>query len=274
MPGWLKGCAIGCGIAVLLTVVTFVGCGFSLMQPFKEAQEVRETLEADFGTQADYVPPADGRVAPARLEAFLAVQEELQGMCSELEGVFSHFERMERMDDDSVGTGEKVGLVFGAIGRGIQLPRLLGRFHVTRNEALAAQGMGLGEYTYIYVTGYYGVLGRRGHSLDDHDNVEIEGGRNASRRLRGVLRDMLRNQLAALDAQDGDPDLRRELRDEVLRLEDDLSRLPWQDGVPASIAEPFAPYRGRLDALWCPYADEFALTVARQGNKGFSITTD
>lgn len=276
MPGWLKGCAIGCGLFLLISVVTFVGCGWSMMKPFKDAQVVREDLEAAYGEQGDYVPPADGRVAPDRLEVFLAVQQDLADQCEGFAATFGHFEKVEQMDDESTSSVEKFGLVLGAVGRGMGLPRLLGRYNIARNTALLEHGMGLGEYTYIYAVGYYGVLGRRGHVLGEESGVEInvEDGHRASRRLRRVLRGMLQEQLAALDAAGGDPELLTALRDEVTALEDDAERLPWQDGAPESIAASFAPYRDRMTELWCAYADEFALQVARQGNKGFSITSD
>ncbi|MCB1151650.1 hypothetical protein KDK88_08870 [bacterium] len=273
MPGWLKGCAIGCGVMVLLFVVTFVGCGLTVMKPFKDAERSREVLEADFGTQEEYVPPADGRVAPERLEAFLAVQRELRDLCGDLTGVFEHFERMEHLDEGDVSGPEKTRMVLGTMTRALRIPGLLGRYHVARNEALADAGMGLGEYTYIYVVGYYGVLGKA--MVDaDASGVTVGEGEHSTFRLREALRRMLRAQLEALEAAGSDPELAQALRDEAARMDEDLDRLPWQDGVPASIADSFTPYRDRLEELWCPAADEFALNVARSGNRGFSITAD
>lgn len=269
--GWLKGCAIGCGLMIVLGIACSFGGGFMLMKPFKDAVDAREKLEETYGTQADYRPPPDGAPAPDRMEIFLDVRTELMAHCGEFAEAFAQFRRMDALDEDELSGGQKIKEVFKTVREGFGMAGKLGRLAVHRNEALQDHGMGLGEYTYIYALAYYAWLEVQVEDIDD-DNVQVE---DSSPRVRRALRDMLRHQLDdARDATGSDPVLIEELVTELERLGDDRSLYPWQGAVPARIDAALAPYRGRLEAAFCPETAIFALSTHREGNKGLSITSD
>ncbi len=69
----------------------------------------------------------------------------------------------------------------GAMGLG----PALGNLYEVRNQALLAEGMGLGEYSYIYLTAYQSQL------TDDGPRTGIMDGSPISRRLHGCVGDML-----------------------------------------------------------------------------------
>ena len=50
--------------------------------------------------------------------------------------------------------------------------------------------------------------------------------------------------------------------------EEDKGRVPWQDGLPETIAASLRPYRGSLDDLACPAAEELALSVSNRNRLG------
>jgi hypothetical protein len=234
---WLAGCGVGCGGLVLVLIVIGVIGSSLLMNQFDEAIATREELEQRFGEQADYTPPPDGAVGPERLEAFLAVREAAMTACASFTRTAADF---RGMDDRA------------------------------RNGALAAAGMGLGEYTYLYVVAYGDSL----RSLPP--DAALFGQEGVGLRAREVLRTMLRNQLAALatagsDAEPADG-WRREQQAEIDRLEAEPDRLPWQDGLPPALAASLAPYRGRLGAAFC--AATAGLELTRSRKRGLSITSD
>ena len=73
----------------------------------------------------------------------------------------------------------------------------------------------------------------------------------------------LSNQLFA----DEDPELQRwreELVTEIVALEADERRLPWEDGVPEMIATSLSPYRDRLDSTYSAMCNELEVGVARR----------
>ncbi|MBU0743252.1 hypothetical protein KKG45_13765 [bacterium] len=269
---WLKGCGIGCGLMVILAIVGTIGGGVALMRPFKEAIHSREILEETFGTQEDYRPPPDGIVPIDRLEIFIAVRADLMEHCEGFDETFAQFRRMEELDEQETSGGKKFREVVKTVGKAFGLAGKLGKLAVARNEVLAAHGMGLGEYSYIYALTYYAWLDVK---VADPDgcNVEMD---DSSPRVRQALRGMLRHQLEDLEAADR-PDrevLRGELEAELLRLGDDHDLYPWQRAVPERIAASLAPCRGRLEAVFCRETAPFELSVHRQGQGGLSIRSD
>lgn len=265
--GWLKGCAIGCGATILISIVLVVGCGLQVMAPFKSAEKARDTLEEQYGVQGEYRPASDGSVAPERMEVFLAVRDDLLEHCEAFEETFAQFEHMDELADDEDTTKmEMFRGVMGTMGNVMGFAGRMGGFARARNEALLEHGMGLGEYTYIYVLGYLSWLDMAGEGQPD-DEI-------ASRRVRGALRDMLRHQLDALRNDAPDDPFIETLTDEILTLESDHDRLPWADGLPPAVEASFAPYRDDVRRTWCLGTSPFELTVFRSKSGGFAIEGD
>ena len=74
----LAGCAVGC----LLIVLALGGLGWmgyrwarTAAEVVEAAERAEDRLEAEYGLVREFTPPADGRVAADRIEAFLAVRE-------------------------------------------------------------------------------------------------------------------------------------------------------------------------------------------------------
>jgi len=159
---------------------------------------------------------------------------------------------------------EVLDITQSAVGLGADI----GNFFEARNRALLEQGMGLGEYSYLYVVTYYGFLGH-----DPRDSVEDVPMPNvAARRLSGELRSMLRHQLDSLpaDAPDG---WRERLAAEIATLEEEPRRLPWEDGLPGPIAASLEPYRERIEASYRAETNPFEL--GRNKRRGrFSIQAE
>jgi hypothetical protein len=123
--------------------------------------------------------------------------------------------------------------------------------------------MGLGEYIYIFALAY-----QEHYCATTHP--DFEGEREVvKRRTRLELAQILRNQLAVLDASHtaADADEASLIETEIAALEDGSHIVPWQDGLPPAIAECFAPYTDQLEELFCQAALPFELT---QKNKRFA----
>ncbi len=80
--GTQTSCLLRCGLGCATVVFVALGLGFlgtrfarQTTRGFETAIETRKDLEQQFGPAESYVPAADGTVAPARMEAFLAVRE-------------------------------------------------------------------------------------------------------------------------------------------------------------------------------------------------------
>lgn len=275
MPGstshkWLKGCGIGCGAAVVLLTLIIVGGSLTMMRPFRQAIAIREELDAQYGDQGAYAPPADGAISPARITAFLAVRQALMALCPEFAATADEFGKLDELQEDTPKR-EILTTFFGLTKNVIGMGPQMGRFFGVRNQALLDAGMGRGEYTYIYLLAYREQLLSTSSSFDGSERAGYRPGR----RLRGDLEQMLRNQLAALESQLADTNtpelaaLHDTLTGEIERLTRDPQAWPWQNGPPVAVVASLAPYRSQLDSLFCEYTLTLEFTQNRA--RGLSI---
>jgi hypothetical protein len=245
--GCLKSCLIGCGIFILLGVGLTIGGPLLLMRPFQRAIDSRQELEQRFGMQGSYTPAVDGSIPAARIEAFLAVRNELTEVCSEMTASFTQMKSMERFDDqDEVSKSEVMREALKTVKSALGIAPAMGTFFETRNRALLEAEMGLGEYTYIYVMAYHRQF------QEENELEEFLGDSAIDFRVNQALIEMLNLQLAARRETTADPAVIDVLEAEIDALRDDYGRIPWQDGLPVPITSSLASFQTRLDESFCP----------------------
>jgi len=264
---WIKGCALGCGGAIVLFVLVIVGMSFSMRTAFQDAHSDREILEEQFGGQDVFTPAVDGSVPVDRVAAFLTVRESLAEVHAEIERVDRQMGDFDDLADD--GEPElRVALpaVFRLTKEMMGLPWVFGETERVRNRALVEARMGLGEYTYIYIVGYHDQM------LAQAEKANLFGASAANERVRIDLRSMIERQLAAAQSELGEDDKWVVvLAAEVDALRADERRIPWQDGLPDEIAACFAADRDRFDATYSAAAAELDLLNSTIRGGGFTI---
>lgn len=269
---WLVGCGGGCALIVLGIAALIVGGGIFVkdtMEGFEQAIETRKALEDEHGTVAEFTPWPDGAVPPERMEAFLAVREAAAPAREKLVATFAALPTSPGAAEelDAKPFLEKMRAVFDITRSAVGMGAEMGQFFDARNRALVDQGMGLGEYTYVYAIAFYVYLG---HPIDE-TGTGIPMPNMAARRLPRELLAMVKNQLAALP-EAGDATWKARLSEEIAALEQDGDRLPWQDGLPTAIAASLEPYRERLESSYVREANPFEL--ARNRRRGMSIEAE
>jgi hypothetical protein len=137
---------------------------------------------------------------------------------------------------------------------------VLGELHNRRNSALLNVEMGLGEYSYIYVMAYHDRM------IDPGERTGIMDGPTVNRRMHDVLAEMLARQLQQAEALTVDQ--RDALETEIAAMAAEDRRVPWQDGLPDSIAASFTPFRDQLDEYFCPGMTEMELLKATRRRFG------
>ena len=255
IPSWLVGCGIGCAVPVVL-FLGFLGGGIYYMNRLaggvEQAIETRGVLNERFGEPVDYVPAADGAVPAERMETFLAVRTSLQPLCEKFDATFGAMGALSEKQEVTAGE------LFGAFKSMMGTVPVISEFFQARNQALLDAEMGLGEYTYIYVLVY-------------HASSEVPTpGSRLSTRVRIDFLGYLQAQAEAAGSLEipGGTAFRSHLEREIAALEEDKGRVPWQDGLPETIAASLRPYRGSLDDLACPAAEELALSVSTRTRLG------
>lgn len=279
-PSWLKGCGIGCGCLVFSLALVAGGCFLVAHQKFRELREAVESQErliAEHGEVEKYVPPENGAPAADRIELFLAIRDQLGPSRGELEAELADF------PPDSAMEGEEGFVVaFSVLADLGGLLGPVGRYVEARNELLLGEGMGPGEYLYIYSLAYFSWLG---HSPEDGPVITKEGPGKGERwlagdedsafspqKLRSTYHRMAlafaENQLSSLaDGVAG----REEVAAEVESLRDDAGRVLWQDGPPPAVVTALEPYRDRLEASYSSAVNCFELAQG-EVRQSFSVS--
>lgn len=295
---WLLGCGAGCGVVLLVFVLVVGGSFYALrdvFRGFRQMEETRSSLQAEHGRISDFRPPADGRLAAARLEAFLAVRDSTSAAREDLARALA--------EDVPALQGEKsqgFTRFLRGLKAGVGFTGSLADYLRVRSAALLGHHLGLGEYLYIYALAYYSWLGKdpaagpAGLDLDrKQDGHVVWGDRHGDwskpevrrHRLRVIIHDdllpMLEGQLAAADSIDAASRAglrdsatvawRRDLAAEVDRLRADPERVPWQDGLPARLQESLAPYRARFEAQWSEPVNLLEVVTLEDRENGFEV---
>jgi hypothetical protein len=275
---WLLGC--GLGFAGFLALTIFIGIwGISIrreaMRGFDNAAATRRNLEEKYGAAGDFLPAADGSIAPERLEIFLAVRKATQEDRDKISRSFSSARMNEVAPDESDAgpLGEKTKSIFQKLRSAVALGQDIGHLFETRNQALLSSGMGLGEYTYIYVIAYYSWLGHSpGDSPGRNESSAYFTARTQLQRHRDLIR-MLSNQLdlaASAEHTEKWNHWRSGLADEIEKMRKNEVREPWENSVPRRIAESLEPFRNQLEQTYSPISNPFELSLpTRQNLFGF-----
>ena len=251
---WLLGCGIGCAVIIVLIIGVVTGGIIYVrgkFQPLQEASDSRKAVIKAYGTIESYVPPANGAIAPERMESFLSVRDALKSAQDQLDAGMARFD-VDNLKQPSFGSFLKV---LNDLSNVI-IP--IGTYMHQRNQVLLDKRMGLGEYAYIYTIGYHSWLGHapdegppvlakirlqdRSQTLGNDSNISPA---NVRRQYRRVILRLLNNQLDSIKDPDSSP-WRRMVKAEIDRIDRDPERVAWQDDMPPAIERSLSPYRDRL----------------------------
>ena len=266
---WLWGCGLGCaGLLAIFVILAVLGASLikDSRRGFEAAEATRRNLEERFGAPGDFVPVADGSIPAERLEIFLAVREATQEYRTHIIQFFSSIPMNGEAarELDARPFGEKMKSVFRTMGSDVGMGEDIGHLFEVRNQALLDKGMGLGEYTYIYVLAYYSWLGHSpGDGPGGNANTSYITARSQSQRHNDLIR-MLSNQLdSAADAGDTEEwdQWRAALAGEIEKMKNNEERVPWEDTVPRKTAESLEPFHDRLEVTYSPIANPFELSL-------------
>jgi hypothetical protein len=272
----------GCGVGCLLIVVALVGLGWmgyrwgkTAAEAGIAAEQAEDRLEAEYGRARDFTPPA--LLSGDRIEAFLVIRESIEPQRTELT------ESVQSLAPDDDQGGRVSGLAAARIGIGMA-PRVL-EFVRVRNESMLETGMGPGEYTWIYWFTYNAWLGHPGgdsllsdileaHAESDSSTrLHIDGmdHGDVARQLRRQVEPMFRNLERAMASDPEDSEMGELLTAELVAIEADYGRLPWQDGLPEVFATGLEPYRERLETSYSRATNPFELIELDDGPQGIQI---
>jgi hypothetical protein len=259
---YLKLVTIGCGSSVLLALLVVGALVGSVFLEYREAALLRDELDTTHPTPATFTPARDGSVPADRLQSFIAVRRVLYPRCEDVARLQRAFAKMEAYEEkDRVAPMELLRDVTRVVKVLPTVGRHFGEYLTARNEALRANGMGLGEYTWIYVVTYHSWLGHRPLQA-------IEGGPHPSMFFVRVIPQVRAMMQRHVDDAADDEELAA-WRSELTVLEQDARRIPFEDGLPPELESSLVPHRGELERLACPEAAELDVVLTEKAWIGY-----
>lgn len=254
----MKKFLIGCGIAVVVVLVSLVGAGIFVtrwvqdrLPEMERLGDYERTLVERYGEAADWTPPLDGVYDLERLAIFVQIRQALR----------PRQERMAlRFDELSDPGREPRKGLRGFIGGTREVVTVLGsgvELLVHADSLLIASDMGKGEYTHYNLLLLHGVL----HTAID-PYLDALGATGEEGDAREAMRDMLQEyelearRLLRAHATNALEEIERTVTGpesapwiDLLRAARDDPRgvLPLTDPVPPGYEAAIAPWRSTLE---------------------------
>jgi len=250
--GCVKAAGLGCGVVLLVLAVVAVAMVGLTYQHYGRDIAVQEEVERRHGARTAYQVPADGSLPADRLGCFLAVRRALMPRCEEITGITAAFRNVA---DEARGEQPAPAALFGRVaGAARHMPTMglvFGEYVTQRNRELLERGMGLGEYSWIYVTAYFACLGQRPQRvLEGEDRPSLFEDRVFVESAGVIARHVAAAGLTA-----------GPWVDELARMRRDRGRIPFEDGLPPELAASLESFRNELGRSACPAAAELDLTI-------------
>jgi hypothetical protein len=261
-------CLFGClglgllGVALVLGGGAWIG---SMMSGFDEAEQFRQEREAAAAGRP-FVPPPDGRIPPARLDAFLRVRERLADPCSRFAAIFGTFEDLD--ERGRRGEDPAAREVLGVFGTAFQLPGALSDYFEARNRGLVEEEMSLDEWRWYVALAYRtgGGAYRAEGVRPNRAAASFPGGQGE------LVRRALQRQLEAARAAGPEvvgADWLEQLEAEAARLDEAPRAWAWGEGLPERVRASLEPRADDLRRLHCPHAEDMELDDVER--KGMSV---
>jgi hypothetical protein len=256
---WLIGCGVGCGVLVLVAAMAGTGACYmfkDIAEEFEEVKASHDAVVAEFGEHDQFTPAADGSVAPERMQAFLAVRAGMQESRAKLHELFAKFPPDE--DNGFMMFFKVIGGMAGMIDDAVA-------YIDARNNVLMDNGIGYGEYLYIYTSVYYAWLERDLADGPMHDGQRIFDGGDSTfgvnqsyKSYRKFMLAVLRNQLDALP-EEADDAWRARLLQEIDATDRDRQHIVWRGDLPPALEASIEPFRAELEASYDEMTNCFEL---------------
>lgn len=253
-------------IFVLATIAFFIFAGIWFIAiPVKKSKGLEQSLIDKFGWTYAYTPPAAGFIPAERLERFVRVRKAVQDNCAIFQGILNDILKLETIEaDQDMPAGEKASESMESFKSMFSAAPAFLEFMDARNQALLTEEMGLGEYTHIYLAAYGPQLAAESTSkFSGQDEAYI------SARTRSEYARILGNQVVALEASgEAASEQIAGLQTEITVLKDSQASSPWANGPPAVTRESLAPFREKLNELYC---DGIVKIELLQKNRGLNF---
>ncbi len=255
-----SGCGTGCLSLIIILVLFFAGSYFFIknrLDSFEKIDESEQKLETVYGSIYDFTPDIDVNYSSQRIKKFIEIRSSIAPEKNELDSALSG---MQNEIEEIIGD-PSFWDILTIVKSGFELIPDIVRYYMARNDALVENGMGLGEYKYIYYTAYYVILDKspsdgpkfrlEGEGNDESDQYGDEVFEKRLVKISSYVNQLAREHLANLRELLGITDPENPslplIEKEISRLNSDSTLLPWKAGKPDFITAPFNEFITELN---------------------------
>ena len=263
----LTGCAIGCGVVMLILILAGVGLYTYINHKIENVEEldrISTEIEEQYGRVENYVPYSDTPVSQARLETFILIRDSLMNNSVEfIEAINKMSDSIENEEpgNDNSSFWNVVDIISSGIGI---IPHIINYFY-EKAYWQREYKMGYGEYYYLYVTCYYSFLKKSPEDgplfqFSEEKNIEfkyeeedkVQYGKEVVEQreilIRRKVNEMFVNYFENL-LRNGimNGNYEQLVINELSNLKNNKYSIPWENGIPDLLKNILEPYRTRLE---------------------------
>lgn len=277
------GCGIGCGVvAIIIIVVGVLVYNYvkETVQNVEQIEEISKTLTEKFGREEDFVPAFEQPKFDERLNLFLNIRDTLNVRSTKFYANFSELVDTISGEKKDKNFWESIGL----INTGISVVPEMIKYYSNRNTLLLDYGMSLGEYYFYYILTYFSYLKKSpgdGPPIkifeDDHAKQEgitfdlevkdekaedVIAMRNfeMTQKINYLFKVFLKNYIELPEEYE----LSQAIKIEYEKLNQDRTRIPWEDGLPENLIPPLEFLKGRIETSYIAVINPIELNSIRQ----------
>lgn len=269
-----KGLGIGCAILFIAFMMLLGGTVYFARQmgkDYKVVKELETQLVEAHGLSTRLPDQFNGLPSSEQLESFLAVRERTSEWRLKVETSFH-----ELMADEGLEEVEGFKHFLRVLKASRDLAPVFSGFWTARNQSLLDNGMGMGEYIYLYFLTYNSWLGldpsdgardagaflsglgatgpmvKQGAERDDDLLDDVQRRQWAWQQVNRLMLPLMQ-QAARQSSVSSDPAVliwAEELQQEIQAMQDDPLRIPFAGVLPEAAGQGFEPYRGRLEGTY------------------------
>jgi hypothetical protein len=288
----MKRLLVGCGLVMAIGLVGVIVTTVVMYSWWKQNapdttsyEAVVDGLRESFGEPADYQPPLDGSLDPARVATYVGVREAVvaaRDTIAENAALFLAEVSAHESEGESLVEGLGRGLSFAK--KGIRVFRDGVTFLTIRAEAMRDAGIGEGEYAYLDALATHAWLGwdaiavAESDPLSEADRDVMEGVEEYVDRQRDLVLGQLRGARRSLEALDAPSAEESAFLETITGALDDANanrgEFPFARRMPDAWAAVLEPFRGRIQATLPKTMGEVLIEGADQlldSESGFSF---
>ncbi len=277
------GCGIGCGVvAIIIIVIGVLVYNYvkDTVQNVEQIEAISKTLTDKFGREEDFVPTFEQPKFEERLNLFLNLRDTLNVRSTKFYANFTELVDTISGEKKDKNFWESIGL----INTGISVVPEMIKYYSNRNTLLLDYGMSLGEYYFYYIISYFSYLKKSpgdgppvkifedDHSKQEGVTIDLEVKDEKAEDVIAIrnfemtqkVNYLFKHFLINYAESSKESELNQLVTSEIDLLNNDRTRIPWEDGLPETLLSTFEVVKEKIESTYVAVVNPIELNSITQ----------